>query len=119
MPSDGQIVISPLVRLRLLLLQGELVDEVHRSGVVERTEYGSEGTEVAALVPPALASRLRPLRIDPGAEESESEDKERAVEDADWLGDTYDSLDEFIEAKQVGYMNSAEHRHDDASSWLV
>eukprot|EP00887_Chlorella_sp_A99_P002959 scaffold24.g2959.t1 len=42
---------------------GELVDEIHRTGVVQRTEFTAEGTEVQAHVPPALAMRLRPLRL--------------------------------------------------------
>ena len=42
--------------------QGDLVDEIHRTGVVEATEFGAAGTEVRAWVPLALAQRLQPLR---------------------------------------------------------
>ncbi|PSC70039.1 GTP-binding hflX [Micractinium conductrix] len=42
--------------------QGELVDEIHRTGVVSSAEFGAAGTEVRAHVPLALAQRLGPLR---------------------------------------------------------
>lgn len=45
-----------------LRLQGELVDEIHRTGVVSSAEFGAAGTEVRAHVPLALAQRLGPLR---------------------------------------------------------
>ncbi len=45
------------------VLQGELVDEIHRTGVVDSTEFTETGTEVRGRVPPALAQRLRPLRL--------------------------------------------------------
>jgi hypothetical protein len=51
------------------------VDEVHRSGVVESAEYGPQGTAVAALVPAALAGRLRPLRVDAFLEEAMAEEE--------------------------------------------
>lgn len=44
--------------------QGDLVDEIHRCGVVKATEYTAEGTEVCAHVPPSLASRLAVLAVD-------------------------------------------------------
>lgn len=43
--------------------QGELVDEIHRTGVVSSAEFGATGTEVRAHVPLALAQRLQPLRL--------------------------------------------------------
>ncbi len=48
-------------------LQGELVDEIHRTGVVESTEFTESGTEVRGRVPPSLAMRLRQLRLEAAA----------------------------------------------------
>ncbi|GAB4815794.1 hypothetical protein N2152v2_002840 [Parachlorella kessleri] len=47
--------------------QGELVDEIHRTGVVESTEFTESGTEVRGRVPPSLAMRLRQLRLEAAA----------------------------------------------------
>lgn len=53
-----------LVKVLIPYSQGDLVDEVHRSGVVKCAEYTEHGTEVEAHVPPGLAARLAPLRTD-------------------------------------------------------
>jgi GTP-binding protein HflX len=42
--------------------QGDLVEEVHRCGVVHRIEYTDEGCELEAHVPPGLAARLEKIR---------------------------------------------------------
>jgi hypothetical protein len=39
------------------------VDEVHRQGVVSRSEFTPEGARLAARVPPGLAARLAPLAV--------------------------------------------------------
>ncbi|KAL4857010.1 GTPase HflX [Chlorella vulgaris] len=51
--------------------QGELVDEIHRTGVVGSAEFGAAGTEVRAHVPLPLAQRLQPLRLAAAAAEEE------------------------------------------------
>ena len=38
--------------------RGDLVEEVHRTGTVERVEHELEGTRLVARVPEALANRL-------------------------------------------------------------
>lgn len=48
-------------------LKGELVDEIHRTGVVDGAEFLEAGTEVRGRVPPPLAMRLWPLRLDAAA----------------------------------------------------
>lgn len=50
-----------------LPLQGELVDEMHRTGVVESTKFTEQGTEVRGRVPAPLAMRLHPLRLEAAA----------------------------------------------------
>ena len=47
--------------------QGELVDEIHRTGVVASAEFGGSGVELRAHVPLALAQRLQPLRAQTAA----------------------------------------------------
>lgn len=47
--------------------QGELVDEIHRTGVVASSEFGGAGVELRAHVPLALAQRLQPLRAQTAA----------------------------------------------------
>ena len=42
------------------------MDEIHRTGVVDSTEFTEAGTEVRGRVPPALAQRLQPLRLGGG-----------------------------------------------------
>jgi len=49
------------VQVRVPYSQGDLVDEIHRCGVVRRIEYTGDGTEVMAHVPPSLAARLGTL----------------------------------------------------------
>ncbi|PRW33541.1 GTP-binding hflX isoform A [Chlorella sorokiniana] len=47
--------------------QGELVDEIHRTGVVASAEFGGTGVELRAHVPLSLAQRLQPLRAQTAA----------------------------------------------------
>lgn len=68
--------------------QGELVDEIHRTGVVAATEFGAAGTEVRANVPFALAQRLQPLRLQM-AEQQQQEQQEQG-----WEGDGEEGEDE-------------------------
>ncbi len=47
--------------------QGELVDEIHRTGVVASADFGGSGVELRAHVPLSLAQRLQPLRAQTAA----------------------------------------------------
>lgn len=53
--------------------QGELVDEIHRTGVVASADFGGAGAELRAHVPLALAQRLQPLRLQMAAAAAEAE----------------------------------------------
>lgn len=59
--------------------QGELVDEIHRTGVVEAAEFGAAGTEVRAYVPLSVAQRLQPLRLQTAAAVEEQQRIEAAA----------------------------------------
>lgn len=67
--------------------QGDLVDEVHRSGVVDSTEYEADGTLIKAHVPPGLAGRLRPLRVDAAALALDAEDEAVAAAAEGFMAD--------------------------------
>jgi GTP-binding protein HflX len=56
--------------------QGELVDEIHRTGVVAAAEFGAAGTEVRANVPLALAQRLQPLRLQMAEQQQQQQQQE-------------------------------------------
>lgn len=64
--------------------QGELVDEIHRTGVVASAEFGGSGVELRAHVPLALAQRLQPLRAQTAAA---AEAAAAAAEDEESLSD--------------------------------
>jgi len=49
---------NSLVDCLLPFARGDLVEEVHRTGTVERVEHELEGTRLVARVPEALANRL-------------------------------------------------------------
>lgn len=42
---------------------GELVDAVHRMGVVEKKEFTADGTRLTAYVPSALSAQLQGLGL--------------------------------------------------------
>lgn len=65
--TDTYARIHPSTHPPNLPLQGELVDEMHRTGVVESTEFTEQGTEVRGRVPAPLAMRLHPLRLEAAA----------------------------------------------------
>jgi len=44
--------------------QGDLVDEIHRAGVVLREEYSEQGTLMHVHVPTHLAGKLEQLQTD-------------------------------------------------------
>jgi hypothetical protein len=44
---------------------GDLVDDVHKAGSVQRIEYVQEGARVSAKVPAQLAGRLQPYSLEP------------------------------------------------------
>ncbi len=46
------------------MLQGDLLNEVHRQGTVQSEEFAEAGTLVSASVPVALANKLEPLAVD-------------------------------------------------------
>lgn len=52
-----------MVRLHILVpySRSDLVEEIHRKGVVHSIGYTETGTELVAHVPPILAARLTPL----------------------------------------------------------
>lgn len=43
---------------------GELLAEIHKTGVIQQEQYCNEGTLIQARVPLPLASRLAPLVLD-------------------------------------------------------
>lgn len=45
----------------LFLLQGELVGEIHKIGIVESEDFLPTGSHVVARVPVSLAMRLAPF----------------------------------------------------------
>ena len=49
---------NTLVDCLVPFARGDLVEEVHRTGTVERVEHEMEGTRLVARVPEALANRL-------------------------------------------------------------
>ena len=49
---------NALVDCLVPFARGDLVEEVHRTGTVERGEHEMEGTRLVARVPEALANRL-------------------------------------------------------------
>ena len=49
---------NALVDCLVPFARGDLVEEVHRTGTVERVEHEMEGTRLVARVPEALANRL-------------------------------------------------------------
>ena len=49
---------NSLVDCLVPFARGDLVEEVHRTGTVERVEHEMEGTRLVARVPEALANRL-------------------------------------------------------------
>jgi GTP-binding protein HflX len=52
------------VRVLVPYAQGDLVEEIHRCGVVDEMEYTEDGALMQAHVPPNLASKLTPLIVD-------------------------------------------------------
>jgi len=50
--------------VRIPYNKGDLVDEIHRSGVVLQEEFTSEGTVMEVHVPPNIAGKLDALTID-------------------------------------------------------
>jgi len=53
------------VAVHLPYQQGELLEQLHRTGEVLHTEYAADGVYVQARVPPSVAGRLRPYRLEP------------------------------------------------------
>ena len=45
-------------------MQGDILDELHRQGTVQREGFVPGGTLVAASVPAALANRLQPMMLE-------------------------------------------------------
>ncbi|KAL4435425.1 hypothetical protein ABPG77_006187 [Micractinium sp. CCAP 211/92] len=87
--QDSMVAVHVLIPFA----QGELVDEIHRTGVVNSTEFGPAGTEVRAHVPLSLAQRLGPLRLATAAA-VEQQQQQRAAAAAAQDDDGWDSLDE-------------------------
>lgn len=54
------------IRVLVPYAQGDLVEEIHRCGVVDEMEYTEAGALIQAHVPPNLASKLGPLIVDGG-----------------------------------------------------
>lgn len=63
LPQDSMVSVHVLVPYS----QGELVDEIHRTGVVASADFGGSGVELRAHVPLSLAQRLQPLRAQTAA----------------------------------------------------
>ena len=51
------------VRVLIPYAQGDVVEEIHRCGVVESVEYTEVGAVLVARVPPSLASKLDPFAV--------------------------------------------------------
>jgi GTP-binding protein HflX len=58
-----------VVRVLIPYAQGDLVEEIHRCGVVDEMEYTEGGALMQAHVPPNLASKLEPLFVTSSAAE--------------------------------------------------
>jgi GTP-binding protein HflX len=54
---------NALVDCLVPFARGDLVEEVHRTGTVERVEHEMEGTRLVARVPEALANRLKEFLV--------------------------------------------------------
>ena len=54
---------NSLVDCLVPFARGDLVEEVHRTGTVERVEHEMEGTRLVARVPEALANRLKEFLV--------------------------------------------------------
>lgn len=52
------------VRVLIPYAQGDLVEEIHRCGVVDEMEYTESGALMQVHVPPNLASKLTPLLVE-------------------------------------------------------
>lgn len=73
-------------------MQGEIVTEIHRGGVVEAQEFTEAGTRLTAHLPLALSNRLEGLglleplvELPPQEMEPLSEDTEPLSEESDLL----------------------------------
>ena len=60
----ANLIAKPADRIQKLL-QGELVGEIHRIGIVEQEEFLPAGSHIVARVPIPLAMRLAPLAATP------------------------------------------------------
>ena len=83
--------------------QGELVDEIHRTGVVTSSEFSGEGAELRAHVPLALAQRLQPLRAATAAalERAEAQRAQQTAAEAAGEPDDWDLLLSSIEEEEA------------------
>ena len=64
--KEHKLCFHYIVKLLIkVLLQGELVGEIHRIGIVEREEFLPAGSHITARVPVPLAMRLAPLATTP------------------------------------------------------
>lgn len=50
--------------MSVMVVQGEILDELHRQGTVQQEDFVPAGTLVAASVPNSLANRLQPLMLE-------------------------------------------------------
>lgn len=63
--APAALCINPLVRpiAALAAPQGEFVDLIHRSGMVQSAEFTATGTRIKAHVPQSLARKLAPMAV--------------------------------------------------------
>ncbi|KAG7671682.1 hypothetical protein Ndes2526B_g07430 [Nannochloris sp. 'desiccata'] len=82
------------VRVLIPYAQGDLVEEIHRCGVVDEMEYTEGGALMQAHVPPNLASKLVPLLVEISGDGGVSFGQQRAEDFGIALGSSNDDWTE-------------------------